>query len=122
MILTNKIQIHMILFFFSFLLYWTMLLTRSRFTQSLVGSIRAFSNVRVRFAPSPTGDLHLGGLRTALFNYAFAKHEDGKFILRIEDTDQTRLVPGAQKQIQDLLNQFGLVPDESMFLAHCFEL
>ena len=99
-----------------------MLLTRSRFTQSLVGSIRPFSNVRVRFAPSPTGDLHLGGLRTALFNYAFAKHEDGKFILRIEDTDQTRLVPGAQKQIQDLLNQFGLVPDESMFLAYCFEL
>jgi glutamyl-tRNA synthetase len=52
--------------------------------------------VRVRFAPSPTGGLHLGGVRTALFNYLFAKHNNGDFILRIEDTDQSRYVPGAE--------------------------
>ncbi|VTP88323.1 Glutamate--tRNA ligase [Sphingobacterium daejeonense] len=51
-------------------------------------------NVRVRFAPSPTGGLHLGGVRTALFNYLFAKHNNGEFILRIEDTDQTRFGTG----------------------------
>ena len=51
--------------------------------------------VRVRFAPSPTGPLHLGGVRTALYNYLFAKKMNGKFILRIEDTDQNRFVPGA---------------------------
>ncbi|MSQ39219.1 MAG: glutamate--tRNA ligase, partial [Chitinophagaceae bacterium] len=53
------------------------------------------SKVRVRFAPSPTGGLHLGGVRTVLFNYLFAKHHGGEFILRIEDTDQSRFVPGA---------------------------
>ncbi|HPP31216.1 MAG TPA: glutamate--tRNA ligase family protein, partial [Soehngenia sp.] len=53
------------------------------------------NNVRVRFAPSPTGYLHIGGLRTALYNYLFAKKNNGKFILRIEDTDQTRFVEGA---------------------------
>ena len=52
--------------------------------------------VRVRFAPSPTGALHLGGVRTALFNYLFARHHKGDFLLRIEDTDQTRYVPGAE--------------------------
>ena len=52
--------------------------------------------VRVRFAPSPTGALHLGGVRTALFNYLFARHHGGDFLLRIEDTDQTRYVPGAK--------------------------
>jgi len=51
--------------------------------------------VRVRFAPSPTGEMHLGGFRTALYNYLFAKKHGGKFLLRIEDTDQSRLVPGA---------------------------
>ncbi|XP_034482175.1 probable glutamate--tRNA ligase, mitochondrial [Drosophila innubila] len=62
------------------------------------------SDVRVRFAPSPTGYLHLGGLRTALYNYLFARHSGGKFLLRIEDTDQTRLVPGAtERLIEDLL-------------------
>lgn len=62
------------------------------------------SDVRVRFAPSPTGYLHLGGLRTALYNYLFARHSGGKFLLRIEDTDQTRLVPGAtERLIKDLL-------------------
>ncbi len=71
------------------------------------------SKVRVRFAPSPTGGLHLGGVRTVLFNYLFAKHNNGEFILRIEDTDQTRFVPGAEKYIQDTLAWCGLVPDES---------
>ncbi|MDX1471582.1 MAG: glutamate--tRNA ligase family protein, partial [Flavobacteriaceae bacterium] len=55
--------------------------------------------VRVRFAPSPTGPLHIGGVRTALFNYLFAKHHQGEFILRIEDTDQKRYVEGAEEYI-----------------------
>ena len=71
------------------------------------------SKVRVRFAPSPTGGLHLGGVRTVLFNYLFAKHHGGEFILRIEDTDQSRFVPGAEKYIIDTLNWCGLTPDES---------
>jgi len=54
-------------------------------------------NVRVRFAPSPTGPLHIGGVRTALYNYLFAKKHGGTFILRIEDTDQTRYVEGAEE-------------------------
>lgn len=69
--------------------------------------------VRVRFAPSPTGGLHLGGVRTALFNYLFAKKHNGDFILRIEDTDQTRFVEGAEDYIIDCLNWCGIVPDES---------
>lgn len=69
--------------------------------------------VRVRFAPSPTGGLHLGGVRTALFNYLFAKQAGGDFILRVEDTDQTRFVPGAEEYIVDCLKWCGLVPDES---------
>jgi len=69
--------------------------------------------VRVRFAPSPTGGLHLGGVRTVLFNYLFAKHHDGNFILRIEDTDQNRFVPGAEEYIFETLNWCGLQPDES---------
>ncbi|WP_410221740.1 glutamate--tRNA ligase [Pedobacter sp.] len=69
--------------------------------------------VRVRFAPSPTGGLHLGGVRTALFNYLFAKKHEGKFILRIEDTDQTRFVEGAEEYIASCLNWCGLNPDES---------
>jgi len=69
-------------------------------------------NIRVRFAPSPTGPLHIGGLRTALFNYLFAKKNGGAFILRIEDTDQTRYVPGAEEYIQDSLEWCGLIPDE----------
>lgn len=70
-------------------------------------------SVRVRFAPSPTGGLHLGGVRTVLFNYLFAKKYNGQFILRIEDTDQSRFVPGAEKYILDTLNWCGLTPDES---------
>jgi len=71
------------------------------------------AKVRVRFAPSPTGGLHLGGVRTVLFNYLFAKHNNGEFILRIEDTDQTRFVSGAEQYIQDTLAWCGLLPDES---------
>lgn len=70
--------------------------------------------VRVRFAPSPTGGLHLGGIRTVVFNYLFAKHHGGKFILRIEDTDQTRFVPGAEDYIFECLSWCGLEPDESV--------
>jgi glutamyl-tRNA synthetase len=69
--------------------------------------------VRVRFAPSPTGGLHLGGVRTVLFNYLFAKKHGGDFILRIEDTDQTRFVPGAEDYIFRTLEWCGLAPDES---------
>ena len=69
--------------------------------------------VRVRFAPSPTGGLHLGGVRTVLYNYLFAKKHGGDFILRIEDTDQSRFVPGAEQYIMDCLQWCGLMPDES---------
>ena len=69
--------------------------------------------VRVRFAPSPTGGLHLGGVRTVLFNYLFAKNNGGDFIVRIEDTDQSRFVAGAEEYIFECLNWCGLTPDES---------
>ena len=59
--------------------------------------------IRVRFAPSPTGGLHLGGVRTVLYNYLFAKSQGGDFVLRIEDTDQTRFVPGAEEYIFNCL-------------------
>jgi len=68
--------------------------------------------IRVRFAPSPTGPLHMGGVRTALYNYLFAKHNNGKFIIRIEDTDQKRFVPGAQEYIMDALSWCGIIADE----------
>lgn len=68
--------------------------------------------VRVRFAPSPTGYLHIGGLRTALYNYLFAKHHNGKFILRIEDTDRNRFVEGAVENLITTLNWIGLNYDE----------
>jgi len=71
------------------------------------------NKVRVRFAPSPTGGLHLGGVRTVLFNYLFAKHFGGDFIVRIEDTDQTRFVEGAEDYIFNCLQWCGLAPDES---------
>jgi glutamyl-tRNA synthetase len=71
------------------------------------------SKVRVRFAPSPTGGLHLGGVRTVLFNYLFAKKHGGDFIVRIEDTDQTRFVAGAEEYIFNCLQWCGLEPDES---------
>lgn len=69
--------------------------------------------VRTRFAPSPTGGLHLGGVRTALYSYLFAKKHNGKFILRIEDTDQNRYVEGAEQYIVDCLEWCGISPDES---------
>lgn len=69
--------------------------------------------VRVRFAPSPTGGLHLGGVRTVLYNYLFAKHHGGEFVLRIEDTDQSRFIEGAEEYIYETLSWCGLQPDES---------
>ena len=68
--------------------------------------------VRTRFAPSPTGALHIGGLRTALYSYGLAKHEKGDFILRIEDTDIKREVPGSTERIKEILKMFGLEWDE----------
>lgn len=70
--------------------------------------------VRVRFAPSPTGPLHMGGVRTALFNFLFARRHGGDFLLRIEDTDQNRFVPGAEDYIIESLKWCGLVPDEGV--------
>ena len=72
------------------------------------------SKVRVRFAPSPTGPLHIGGVRTALYNYLFAKKNGGKMILRIEDTDQKRYVDGAEQYILDSLEWCGIHLDESI--------
>ncbi len=74
------------------------------------------NEVRVRFAPSPTGYLHIGGLRTALYNYLFAKKNNGKFILRIEDTDQTRFVEGALENLIHALNWAGIEYDEGVFV------
>ncbi len=72
---------------------------------------------RVRFAPSPTGPLHMGGVRTALYNYLFAKQHGGDFIIRIEDTDSQRFVPGAEKYIIEALNWCGIIPDEGVDAA-----
>ena len=69
---------------------------------------------RVRFAPSPTGPLHMGGVRTALYNYLYAKQRGGDFIIRIEDTDSNRFVPGAEKYIIEALNWCGIIPDEGV--------
>ena len=79
----------------------------------LLPSMPITKKVRVRFAPSPTGGLHLGGVRTVLYNYLFAKQHQGDFILRIEDTDQSRYVPGAEEYIFNCLKWAGLEPDES---------
>ena len=70
--------------------------------------------VRVRFAPSPTGALHIGGVRTALYNYLLARKTGGTFILRIEDTDQNRFVPGAEEYIYEALDWCGIPPDEGV--------
>ncbi|MBT6814850.1 MAG: glutamate--tRNA ligase [Flavobacteriales bacterium] len=78
------------------------------------------SEVRVRFAPSPTGPLHIGGVRTALYNYLFAKNKGGKMILRIEDTDQARFVEGAEKYIIDSLKWCGIEFDESVIVGGDF--
>ena len=71
------------------------------------------SKIRVRFAPSPTGPLHLGGVRTALYDYLFAKNQGGDFVLRIEDTDTARYVEGAEEYIMQALEWCGIIPDES---------
>jgi len=68
--------------------------------------------VKTRFAPSPTGSLHIGGLRTALFSYALAKHYRGKFVLRIEDTDKKREVQGSKEEVINYLKDFNLTWDE----------
>jgi len=70
------------------------------------------SEVRVRFAPSPTGYLHVGGLRTALYNFLFARHNNGKMVLRIEDTDRTRYVEGAVENLIRTLKWTGITYDE----------
>lgn len=75
--------------------------------------ILSMGKVRVRFAPSPTGPLHLGGARTALYDYLFAKNKGGEFILRIEDTDTARYVEGAEDYIMEALEWCGIIPDES---------
>ena len=70
--------------------------------------------VRVRFAPSPTGALHIGGVRTALYNYLFARQHGGDMLLRIEDTDSTRFVPGAEEYILEALEWLGIDIDEGL--------
>lgn len=75
------------------------------------------NKIRVRFAPSPTGPLHIGGVRTALYNYLFARHFGGKMILRIEDTDQNRYVPGAEQYIIDSLTWTGIEFDEGVHIG-----
>jgi glutamyl-tRNA synthetase len=69
---------------------------------------------RVRFAPSPTGPLHMGGVRTALYNYLYAKQQGGVFVLRIEDTDSQRFVPGAEKYIIESLKWCNILPTEGV--------
>ena len=85
-------------------------------TQGVIFEEKRMS-VRVRFAPSPTGPLHIGGLRTALYNYLFAKKNGGKFLLRIEDTDQNRKVEGAEDYIINALEWCDLKPDEGPLLG-----
>ena len=77
-----------------------------------VGYNQLNKEVRVRFAPSPTGNLHIGGLRTALYNYLFAARHNGKFILRVEDTDKVREVEGSMEKIIDALKWSGINYDE----------
>lgn len=74
-----------------------------------------YASVRTRFAPSPTGFLHLGGARTALFSWAFARHHQGVFVLRIEDTDVERSTPEAVQAILDSMDWLGMQPDEGPF-------
>ncbi|CAG8765720.1 5955_t:CDS:2, partial [Acaulospora morrowiae] len=88
-------------------------------------SVQPSSAVRVRFAPSPTGGLHLGGLRTALFNFLLAKRTGGTFILRIEDTDKARCIPGAVENMISTLSWAGLDYDEgpgkNMHYGSCYQ-
>jgi len=85
-----------------------------------IGESKDLNDVRVRFAPSPTGALHIGGVRTALYNYLFAKKNKGKMILRIEDTDSTRFVPGAEQYIKDAFDWLGLEFDEGPNIGGSF--
>jgi len=78
------------------------------------------SDIRVRFAPSPTGGLHIGGVRTALYNYLFARKHKGRMVLRIEDTDRNRLVQGAEEYITESLAWCGIDVDESPSLGGPF--
>jgi len=71
--------------------------------------------IKTRFSPSPTGLLHVGSLRTALYNYLFAKKNKGDFLLRIEDTDQSRIIKGATENILDMLDTMGLHHDNTVF-------
>lgn len=84
----------------------------NRYFCSQFSYVMSERKVRVRFAPSPTGPLHLGGVRTALYNYLFARKHGGDFLLRIEDTDQTRFVPGAEEYIIESLKWLGIMYDE----------
>ena len=80
-------------------------------------NIMTNENIRLRFAPSPTGPLHIGGVRTALYNYLLAKNLGGKMILRIEDTDQTRFVEGAEAYIIDAFKWCGIEFDEGVHVG-----
>jgi glutamyl/glutaminyl-tRNA synthetase len=82
--------------------------------------VKAMDPVRTRFAPSPTGFLHIGGLRTALFAYLFARHNRGSFILRIEDTDRSRFVEGALEDIMGSLRWIGISWDEGPGVGGAF--
>lgn len=96
------------------LLYWHVFIPDHFFLRKLyLRNTMSLKKVRVRFAPSPTGGLHIGGVRTVLYNYLFAKKQGGDFVLRIEDTDQSRYVPGAEEYIFNCLKWAGLEPDES---------
>jgi glutamyl-tRNA synthetase len=86
----------------------------SIFAHNLNRFNHSMAQVRVRFAPSPTGPLHIGGVRTALYNYLFAKKNNGTFILRIEDTDQARIVEGAEEYIMESLKWCGIIVDEGI--------
>ncbi|MDD4362287.1 MAG: glutamate--tRNA ligase family protein, partial [Bacteroidales bacterium] len=79
-----------------------------------------FNTIRVRFAPSPTGPLHIGGVRTALYNYLFARHAGGTMILRIEDTDSKRYVPGAEEYIVEALKWLRIELDEGVSQAGAY--
>lgn len=96
------------------------LLTRNGLVYMICQRNCANNSVRVRFAPSPTGFIHLGGLRTAFYNYLFSKKYNGKFILRIEDTDQERVVPGSLEHIIETLKWSDLVPDEGPHFGGSF--
>ena len=87
-------------------------INRDKFLKLFLGGEFVDDNIRVRFAPSPTGHLHIGNARTAILNWLFARHTGGKFILRIEDTDQKREVKGATEKLIEILDWLGIKFDE----------